>query len=676
MFEKKVEITFRAILISIVLTIILAATNTYLALKIGILPSASIPAAIISMSILRFFKNYNILENNLIQTAASAGQAVVGGIVYTVPSLIIIKYWLNFPYWQCFFMAFFGGLLGVLFSIPLRRKLMRDPQLPFPEGKAIAAVLRVAENNNLNMRKVVLGGVVGALINLFQSGFKIIAEDFQCWFINSKVIVGIGAGFSAALIGTGYLIGFDIGLSLLLGGILSWVIGMPLLSSILGFTDMGSAAESAMTFWSLKLRYISIGAMILAGVVSLIVTIKPSFSRNLSISNLLVLFRQKGEFSVLSRSERDLPNSVILICLMLTLTALFIIFKHQFELINLDLNLLNTIGVLSFLILYILIIGFIFAAICGYFSGLLGVSGSPGSGIIIAGALIIAVLFNAYLSIYLGIDITHSKTLQIEAIIILVTSIIACISAVSCDNIQDLKVGHIIGATPWKQQVMLSLGILVAAAVIPLVMQLLFEVYGISGAPLRPGIDPSQTLSAPPATMIASVIESVFSNTVPWELLGVGAAFISAFIIFNKLFYRGSFKFSIIAIATGMYLPLTTTVPLFIGSLLSKLIKQQLDTNKSMTVKGKEEQHQFGFLIASGLLCGAALMEVVLASVFAWYRDSEILRLLPKTLSGYSVFLAILTTICLFFWICEETTKSITCRLKKTKSLFCIKEVS
>lgn len=672
MFEKKVEITFRAILISIVLTVILAATNTYLALKIGILPSASIPAAIISMSILRFFRNYSILENNLIQTTASAGQAVVGGIVYTAPSLIIMQYWLNFPYWQCLLLAFLGGLLGVLFSIPLRRKLMRDPQLPFPEGKAIAAVLKVAEKNNLSMRKIVLGGIIGALINLFQSGFKIIAEEFQYWFINSKAITGIGAGFSAAMIGTGYLIGFEIGLSLLLGGVLSWVIGMPLLSSLLGFAHMDTAPQTAMTFWSYKLRYISLGAMIFAGIVSLITTIKPSAVKRFSISSLLSFFQIKKEGSVLSSAERDLPKPIIAMGVILTLVALFFLFKYQVDLINLNLDAFNIAGIISFLILYILIIGFIFAAMCGYFSGLLGVSGSPGSGIIIAGALIIAVLFNVYLGRYLGISFTHSRTLQVEAIIILVTSIIACISAVSCDNMQDLKVGHIIGATPWKQQAMLSLGVLIAAAIIPIVMQLLFEVYGISGAPNRSGIDPSQTLSAPPAAMIASVIESVFNHQVPWELLGTGAALVLGFMIFQKFFYKGRFNFSIIAIATGMYLPLTTTVPLFIGSLLSKFIKQQVNTNQSLTTIQKEERHQFGFLIASGLLCGAALMQVVLAGIFAWYRNPDILRLLPDDLSSYSIILALFTTIGLFFWIYKESTAP-TDEFRTTNSL-CSKE--
>ncbi|MBA3537139.1 MAG: oligopeptide transporter, OPT family [Tatlockia sp.] len=654
MLKEKKEITMRGILISILLTVILAATNTYLALKIGILPSASIPAAIISMSILRFFKNYSILENNLIQTAASAGQAVVGGIVYTAPSLIIIHYWLDFPYWKCVVIGFLGGVLGVLFSIPLRKKLMRDPQLPFPEAKAIAAVLQVANNKNINMRKIISGGAVGALFDLFQSGFKVIAENFQYWFISNKAIFGVSTGFSAAMIGTGYLVGFNIGISLLVGGILGWIIGMPLLSAMLGFSDGGSAAQTAMNFWNLNLRYISIGAMLFAGLFSLIATLKPSITKSL-INSKSLLFSRKKTGSTILRTERDLPNSFILPCLMFTLMALFILFHNEFDLSQFNLTDFQSITIICFFILYILLIGFIFASMCGYFSGLLGVSGSPGSGVIIAGALIVAVLFNAYLGSNIGINFTHSTTLQAEGIIILVTSIIACISAIACDNIQDLKVGHIIGATPWKQQAMLLLGILFAAAVIPIVMQLLFETYGIAGASNRVGIDQTQTLSAPPAAMIASVIESVFNDSVPWILLEIGAAIIFGFIIFHY-FYKNHFKLSIIAIATGMYLPLTTTVPLFIGSLLSEVIKRHLNVNKNLTTTQKEEQHQSGFLIASGLLCGAALMQVVLAGIFAWYRNPEVLRLLPESLSTYSIFLAVITTTCLVRWIYKATT--------------------
>ena len=656
MLEKKSEITIRAILISILLTVILAAANTYLALKIGILPSASIPAAIISMSILRFFKNYSIFENNLIQTAASSGQAVVGGIVYTAPSLIIIHYWLNFPYWQCVIMAFLGGVLGVLFSIPLRKKLMRDPQLSFPEGKAIAAVLQVGANDNLNMRKIVSGGVVGALIDLCQSGFKVISDDIQYWFISGNTIFGFGTGFSAAMIGTGYLIGFNVGLSLLLGGILGWIIGMPLLSTILGFANEGTSAQIAMTFWSLKLRYISIGAMLFAGLFSLLIMLKPYITKSLIICKALLFSQRKRDPIIIPNTDRDLPTLAIVTGLIFTLMALFILFESKFDLAQFNINSHQAIIVICFFVLYILFIGFIFSAMCGYFSGLVGVSGSPGSGIIIAGALIGAVLFNAYLKSHGDIHFTNSSILQAEAIIILVTSILACISAIACDNIQDLKVGHIIGATPWKQQAMLLLGTLIAAAVIPAVMQLLFEVYGISGAPLRPGIDQSQVLSAPPAAMIASVIESVFNDNVPWELLGTGAALIFAFIVLNYFFRKNNLKLSIIAIATGMYLPLSTTIPLCLGSFLAAFIKYRLNKNKKLSATQKKAQHQSGFLIACGLFCGAALMQVMLATIFAWCSNPNALRILPENLSYYSVFLALATTLCLFRWIYRETT--------------------
>lgn len=653
--NNTLESTLKAVFISIFLTITLAVSNTYLALKIGILPSASIPAAILAMGILRLFKNSNILEINLIQTTASAGQAVVGGIVYTAPSLIMIHYWKNFPYWQCVILSFVGGTLGVLLSIPMRKKLVSDPKLPFPEGNAIVAVLQASEKGHVNFRKIITGGWIGALIDLFQSGFKILAEDVQFWFVKGQSVFGFAGGFSAAMIGTGYLIGINIGVSLLIGGMLGWVVGMPVLSSFLGLSHVGTPTEIAMSFWSSNLRYISIGAMIFAGLFSLMSYVKPF---------VLKCFFLLKSLSYTKKSEKksgytldDLPLYVVFMGIFLSLAALFIFFIQMFNLDVFKITSSQRLFILAFFLLFILVFGFIFSAISGYFSGLLGVSGSPGSGIIIFGALIVALLFKSYLHLGLALSFTDATQLQAEAIIIIITSILACIAAISCDNIQDLKVGHMIGATPWKQQVMLLFGILIVSIVTPYVMQVLLDVYGIAGE-LNQHADPSQALSAPPAAMIASLVEAIFKDTIAWMLIGAGALFVLVVIVFNYFLNRRRFNFSILAIATGMYLPLTVTIPLFIGSVLSETIKQTLSKNQKISTYEKETKIQSGFLIASGMLCGATLMQVILASIFAAFHSSDVLNIMPKNMNNISVLLSIITIIILFYWVHRETIGS------------------
>ena len=670
------ESTLKAILISIFLTVILAASNTYLALKIGILPSASIPAAILAMGILRLFKNNNILENNLIQTAASAGQAVVGGIVYTAPSLIMIHYWHSFPYWQCFTLSFIGGSLGVLLSIPLRKKLVSDPTLPFPEGKAIAAVLQASAQGSINLRKIITGAGIGAALDLFQSGFKILAEDFQYWVIKGTHIFGFGMGFSTAMIGTGYLIGINIGASLLIGGILGWIVGMPLLSDLLGFSAIGTASDIAMNFWNSKLRFISIGSMLFAGLFSLVIYVKPFIAKSLLLLRSLYdsqknnkrfepvcdLLSQRDPQNDISghkilksaKLKGDLPTSIVSVGIFLCLVALFVLFFTIFNFDLLQISSLQALLIILFFLTIILIFGFIFSAICGYFSGLLGVSGSPGSGIIVSGALIIAVLLKTYLNIALNIHFTDAMLLETEAIIITITAILACIAAISCDNIQDLKVGHIIGATPWKQQLMLLMGIFIVSVITPFIMQLLLGVYGISGD-LTHHLDPSQVLTAPPAAMIASLVDAIFKDTISWGLIGSGAFFVLFLLMLNYFFNRNRIQFSILAIATGMYLPLSTTVPLFVGSLIAELIHHRLSSDQQLSVSAKESKIQSGFLIASGMLCGATVMQVILAGIFSIWHNSEILTIMPKHMHGISALLSIITTSILCYWIYKTT---------------------
>ncbi len=301
------EITLRAVLLAIMLAAVLAAANTYLALKIGILTSASIPAAVIAMGVLRWCKNSNVLENNQVQTAASAGEAVAGGIVYTIPAMIIIHYWQQFSYWENFLIALLGGSLGVFFSIPLRRVLMQEPTLRFPEGRAIAELLQTGREKASGIKEMLWGSGIGALLELLQSGLKIIASGMQLFFVKANCLFGLGIGFSATMLGAGYLIGFRVGLSFLLGAIINWLICLPLLSRLYPVAATSqNVAEMAINIAHAKLRYVGIGAMLLAGIYTLLSLAKP-FYHSLRYS----LSRKVATTSL--TTDRDLPSSIIIL---------------------------------------------------------------------------------------------------------------------------------------------------------------------------------------------------------------------------------------------------------------------------------------------------------------------------------------------------------------------------
>lgn len=649
---KPIEITFRAILLAIVLAIILAAANTFLALKIGILTSASIPAAILSMGILRLFGPLNIRENNLVQTAASAGEAVAGGIVYTIPALIIIHYWTHFNYWENLAIALSGGILGVLFSIPIRRILVTNRQLPFPEGRAIAQVLQAGSGEQkLGFRELILGSGVGAFLELAQSGLKIIANTFQAWFIKGNTLFGFGGGFSATLIGAGYLMGFNIGLSLLIGALIAWVIVVPMLSH---FSSVPlQSISSALNIYGGDIHYVGIGAMLIAGFWTLLTLLKP-FAESIRVSLQGLAQKELIPTKTIPASERDIPMIYTLLGIGLMLIFTYFLFQHLFNIVALafpnHFQILFIIGSL----LYVLIFGFIFSAICGYFSGLVGVSASPGSAVIIAGMILAALILRALIGLHPGAP-TETQLMNAAAITIIIGSVITGAAAIANDNIQDLKVGHIIGATPWKQQIMLLIGVVAAASVIPPIMQLLFNVYGIAGVFPRAGMDPALTLAAPPAAMMAGLAQGVFHHDLPWNRLALGAIIVIACIIINPLFKKlTGKKLSILGIAIGIYLPLASSVPLIIGSVIAlvaqtRLEQQLLTASETKKIKLKNNQ-QRGWLIACGLVAGAALMDVLLAIPMGLARNPNILAIMPASLSNLAVTLGLLSVLGLGVW--------------------------
>ncbi len=644
------EITLRVVVLSFFLTIILAASNCFLALKIGYLTSASIPAAILSIGILRFFKNANVLENNLVQTCASAGEAIAGGIAYTAPALIIIHYWLNFDYLKTFLLALASGVLGVLFSTPLRRFLVTEKNLTFPEGRAIAEVLKAGTKKSLGLKELLLGASGGALLELAQTGFQLIGNSIQYWFFVGSNLFGFGIGFSATMVGAGYLMGFQIAVSLLVGAILGWGIGIPLLTHIYPIAHNNiDATQLAINLWQEKIRYVGIGAMLFGGVWTLVSLFRPLWnSLKIAFENFSPhhFFANSNK---LLRTEKDLPTPYILIGVLSMLMLLFWVFAH-----TLNLNLLGIsqhwhTPFLLLCLIYLAVVSFIFSAICGYFSGLVGVTATPGSAIVIAGLLLTALLLTTIQTVDLAKSSAYLA--EVAAMIILAGCVITGTAAISNDNIQDLKTGHLLGATPWKQQMMLLFGTIIAAAVIPFVMQVLLNVYGIGDVLPRPGMDPTHTLSAPTSMMMATI---ALHHSFPWQYMLIGVLIIGVFIMINRYFIPKGYELSLLGIATGIYLPLTTITPLFFGGFFALLTRRWLAKHQRPILDKNYHQApnwQKTILLACGLVSGAAVMDVILAIPFALAQNLDVLRLIPKNFPLWiQNLLGVVSLVGLGFW--------------------------
>ena len=642
------EITCRGIVLAIVLTIVLATANTYLALKVGLLTSASIPAAILAMVILRFFPNSNVLENNQVQTCASAGEAVAGGVVYALPALVIIHYWGYFDYWQTFLIAFIGGTLGIICSIPLRRFLVHQKDLPFPEGKAIAAVLKFQSKSKVGVHDMLLGGAVAGFIQLFQNGFKIIATQIQLWFSTRAAVYGIGFGFSPTLLGAGYLIGFDLGSSLLMGAMFGWGFGIPLLSHFMMPDARPSAHMLVNQIWNHHLRYIGIGAMLVASLWTLLTLLKPFFQ-----SLKMTPIRRRRSVDSMDQRECDLPSKYRLMMLLFLFGLLFYLFHLSFHLDALPLPSDWHLPFLLLCFIYVLLVSFLLCAICGYFSGLVGVSVSPGSAVIIAGMLMLAFLINALINHY-----GSSAGAQFEgsAITIIIGSIIMTAACIANDNLQDLKVGQLVGATPYKQQLMLFLGVFIATLIIPAVMDLLFKAYGIVG--IHPAgtmpVKHIETLAAPPAALLAGITQGIFDQNFPWKMVSIGGLAVFLLLSLKWMIERlcnRRFNLSILGVAMGVYLPLSTTTPLFLGSWIQYFVLKNLrmySPDKASEFSNVAVQR--GTLIACGFVAGGAITDVILAMPVVLNGDLAFMNLMPASFQWLSPYFGLVAMILMSCW--------------------------
>ena len=659
------EITIKAVILAIIITAILGAANAYLALKLGQTISASIPAAIISMGALRFFKNHNVLENNIVQTAASAGEGVASAVAFVLPSLLMIGYWNHFHYWETMLITLVGGLLGVLFSIPLRRIMLNYPTLSFPEGTAIGNVLKASATGKAKMKYLLQGGFAGALISIFQTGFKFLSEILPVWNVSGKTLYGFTLGFSPALLAAGFIVGLQACMAMLVGLVLCWGIGIPLYSHFHGLPQASSYYDMAMSLRADHIRYIGVGTMLLGGLWTLITLIKPIvLSLTASVRSLREARRGKLTGMVVPRTERDIPITWVGLGTVILAICAFLTFQHLFA-ENFQSNAL-LYGVSLFGMVYLLIVGFLLASVCGYLCGLVGVTNNPLSGLILGSILITSLLMLPVFSHIIQLNPAAAKS--VIAAVIIITTVTATAIVISGENLQDLKAGKMVGATPWKQQVMLLVGVVVASIVVGPVLELLFQAYGIGGVYPRPGMNPAQMLSAPQAGLVAAVSQGVFGNSLPWADIAVGVGIALVAIVVDEWLKKSGKRLPILAIGIGIYLPPEITSAVIIGGFLNYVCKARLAARYSKTKGGMidktaiEQFFEQGTLLACGLVAGAALMGVVLAIPFVLKGSSDALRLVGVGFAPIADGLSVLVLILLCVWLYKTTvgSKSVT----------------
>lgn len=612
------QLSVRAVILSIVLAMILAAANTYLGLFAGLTIATAIPAAVVSMAVLRVLGGGTILENNIVQTGASAGSSIAAGVIFTIPALVLLGYWQDFRYSWVFAIAGLGGLLGVLFSVPLRRTMIVEDPLPFPEGKAAAEVLKAGENPGAGMKILAFSAGIGALIKLMaESGFRMIADNASGGGFIGKYLGYFGTGLSPALLAVGYIVGLNIGIVVLSGSVLSYHIAIPLYHAFFQGTDpelaarmVGkSAVEAAGMIRGEKIRFLGVGAMLVGGMWTL-------FSlRNSLLSGIRsgIAAARKGSSDNVPETERDLPMKWMLIALVIFVLPLLLLYQAIVGqwLVSIPMTLIMVVA------------GFLFVSVSGYLAGLVGSSNNPVSGITIATILFASVI----LMLMLG---SNSPIGAVAAIMI--GAVVCCAAAVGGDNLQDLKAGYLVGATPWKQQLMLGVGALSCALVMAPVLNLLATAYGIGPAtPEHPN-----SLNAPQAALMATVAKGMFGGHLPWDMIAIGGGVGAAIIAFDAwLKSRNStFRVPVLAAAIGIYLPLELMVPIFLGGVIAYFVERHFKVDPHNEAE-RDRIHRPGTLFSAGLITGEALMGIAIAIPIVLTERADVLAL-PALQMGHS----------------------------------------
>lgn len=576
------ELTVRAIILGLVLSIVMGAANVYVGLKAGMTVSASIPAAVMAMLLFRLlFKKSSILEANQVQTCASAGESLAAGIIFTMPAMILIGHWQSFDFWTVSLVALTGGLLGILFMIPMRRVFVVDnEELPFPEGVACAAVLEAGEEGSEQYdaaKSLIIGGVVGALFKVAAGFLSLVSDSLQVARSVGDRIFYFGGDLSPMLVAVGFIVRLNVAVLIFIGGAIGWLIGIPLLG---GASDYDDAISGAWEIWSTEIRYVGVGAMVVGGISSLFAVRHGLFAAVRELSKGL-----RGHIEHTHNGQRDIPSGLI-VTLGVVCTGMLGFVNYRFTQ-DVGVTLLSTVVMLA--------MGFFFTAVASYIVGLVGNSNSPVSGMTITAVLAAGGLL--WLFSYSGSQ-GMVATLGIAAVV-------CCVACTSGDVCNDLKTGSLVGAAPFRQQTMQIAGVFVAAFVMAPVLTLLHN--------NTPGGIGGEKLSAPQASLFASLAKG-FSGEgeLPWNLIGVGAGVGVVILMIDEVLKRKTrHRAHVMPIAVGMYLPFGLAMPILIGGLIAHVYSRGVPSQQHDRVLHR------GVLFSSGVIAGEALTAVGLAGLAA-----------------------------------------------------------
>lgn len=639
------ELTVRGMLLGAILTVIFTASNVYLGLKVGLTFSSAIPAAVISMAVLKMAKDANILENNMVQTQASAA-GTLSSIIFIIPGMLMIGYWQGFEFWQTLLVSACGGCLGVLFTIPLRRAMVVHSDLPYPEGVAAAEILKVGAKETVDgkpagsgLREIFSGSIIGGFIALCTSGFQVLTSTFTVWMSVGKGMTQMPLGYSSALVGAGYLIGIGSGIAMLIGVLIVWGAFVPYFTNTLPMPDGMTMQAFANDVYRSKVRFIGAGAMGVAAIWTLITLSRPVID---GIRESFRMMRMPQEQKKLHRMDIDMSLNSILLVFAVTVVGLLGVFYVFVAPETLPMGQALSIVVVGVLIAVLM--GFFVAAACAYMAGLVGTSSSPISGIGILGIIVSSLVMYALCSSF-GVFALPGGEKFATATAIFTTSIILAIACISNDNMQDLKTGYLVGATPWRQQVALLLGCVVGAFVIAPVLNLLYEAYGFTGALPRPDMDPAQALAAPQATLMTTIAQGIFSGQIAWEYIymgiGIGVLLVLADVSLKRM--TRSLYLPPLAVGMGIYLPPSVQTPLIVGAIFGYIINKRVRATSG--AEEESEARRRGTLFASGLIVGESIIGVLLAGLIvvsvSGGGGEEPLRLVGGDFAGTAEYLGL-----------------------------------
>jgi putative OPT family oligopeptide transporter len=595
------ELTVGVILLGSLLSIVLGAANAYLGMFAGMTVSASIPAAVLSMAILRYAGG-NILQNNGVQTAAASGAGIAAGVIFTIPAMVLLGAWAKFNYLETTLIAGFGGILGVLFTIPLRRALIIEQPLQFPEGVATAEVLKVGARGGAGIGLVVTGGLLGAVFKLGATGLRVYGEVAQFVTTAGGSVIYVGSNLSPALLGVGFIVGLNVAVVIFAGAVVNRWIATPIMAltfdDVKAMIDAGAPAGDVVGYVHGRYaRYLGVGGMLVGGLWSLVKLRKPILTGIRGGLEAVKKARAGGSESI-PRTERDIPMNIVLILIGLSTIPLFFIFHHFTK----------DVGTSIVMALVMLVAGFLFSAVASYMAGLVGSSNNPVSGITISTILVSALL----------LQLLGQEGQAGASAAILIGGVVCCAAAIGGDNLQDLKCGQLVGSTPYKQQFMQILGVVVAALVMAPVLDQLHSAYTIGSA----------KLPAPQANLMKDVSMGVFKGGLPLGIIAVGAAIAVGLIIVNEILEKkqSSIRTPVMAFAVGVYLPFDLSAPILLGGIISHLFFKHLaKTRANEHVRGAKERN--GLLFAAGLITGEALMGIGLAIPIGIEQDTNALAL-------------------------------------------------